>query len=84
MAIRSRSNARRQNSAYGAPELKNAPIVRGIFVAIIWLSQYATPQLGKFTTDYLELSGFLVIQLILIIIHIKGDKERAILHVSQL
>lgn len=26
-----------------------------MLVAIIWVSQYAVPQLGKFTTDYLEL-----------------------------
>jgi NADH-quinone oxidoreductase subunit M len=26
-----------------------------MLVAIIWLSNYSTPQLGKFTTDYLEL-----------------------------
>lgn len=26
-----------------------------MLVAIIWISQYLTPQLGKFTTDYLEL-----------------------------
>ncbi len=26
-----------------------------MLVAIIWLSQYAVPQLGRFTTDYLEL-----------------------------